>query len=69
MSYSIIIRDWLIDIGQLSRLTIETYDEFQGRAIMTIHSIPKQTIDKNIASSRDRLLVIIENGGERTKKR
>lgn len=49
------------------RLTVETYDEFQRRAILTIHSIPKQTIDKTIASSRDRLLAIIENGGERTK--
>ena len=42
-------------------LTNETLLEFQQRVIRTIYSIPQQTIDNTISSTRNRLVRIIES--------
>ena len=50
-----------------SRITTETYEQFKDRVISTIKSIPREVINKAIASMANRVDEIIKRKGERLR--
>ena len=48
-------------------ITLETYDEFTARVIRTIKNMPVQVVDKIIESMDQRMTLIINCKGQRTK--
>ena len=50
-----------------SRITTETYEQFKDRVISTIKSIPREVINKTIASMANHVDEIIKRKGERLR--